>query len=780
MSWPQLKRAAAEVCPNSRELVGHQEGKRINQSLDAVVQAVESSKDPLRKKRLFLIAQPVGKLKKRREDKEGNLKEIYEEKPEYGGSQGRLFERLGLDLLQVTEAGNAVVHGDPEDIERLKSRSAMLDKLGPREQSQWATIDSFQIIPPQLRVDADWLEGLKRESPNEIVIELQPVLTPIEADRVLRAIADVLTEPGSGRLTATGTDFSGRHWFRGKANRASVRNIARDFYSVQAIHSPLYSIAAAKLRRRIILQNEEPIESHPPLNANALPCIAIVDLGIPREHKRLSPYRRSQFYPQDVPSAPVGDHGSFVASRAVFGDHETADGLLRSVGRCSYYDAMVGDYPGGLSQTTRVNDKVVLTAMVGVRGAAPDVRVFNLSFGDTRHLNDFNPIDRSQKRLDLQNLDNFVFATDTIVVVAAGNSQPGVPPSPDYPNHFADPRWALGPWACGFNTLVCGSYVSQLSASSHVKTRGWPSPFTRIGTGLCDAPVPSFSAPGGNTDDTYHVRPGMGVWGYSGSGLTEDRGGTSQAAPILAREAALTLAELQQHYCLDGTQPFGVTARAFLTLTAARPVQSENVQQLVERTLGYGLARVERLIAPAAGSAVILWQGYIESPRDLIRVQVPIPFHWLQRAAEPMLQIVICADPPVNEAAQSTWACRKIHAVLRPYPEGRGVNAPRGGHPTYPTIDRLYRLGRHKQGGDVPAQDDFWLVELSYEEVAPYPPATDFDPRQRVAFAAELIDAASEPLDPQEAMQAIPGVNLMTRLSVQQTAIRSPIIIRMA
>ena len=63
-------------------------------------------------------------------------------------------------------------------------------------------------------------------------------------------------------------------------------------------------------------------------------------------------------------------------------------------------------------------------------------------------------------------------------------------------------------------------------------------------------------------------------------------------------------------------------------------------------------------------------------------------------------------------------------------------------------------------------------------EVFVYPPGMDFDPRQRVAFAAELIDAGERPVDPQSAMQALPMAASMNRFSVSSAAVRSPVIIR--
>jgi hypothetical protein len=269
----------------------------------------------------------------------------------------------------------------------------------------------------------------------------------------------------------------------------------------------------------------------------------------------------------------------------------------------------------------------------------------------------------------------------------------------------------------------------------------------------------------------------MGVWGYSGAGLPEDRIGTSHAAPILAREAAITLHELQ-NYCVSGTHPFAVTVRAFLTLTATPSHSDTHIADLSGRTLGNGRASIQRLVSPASGSAVIVWQGYIDSPADKVRVQLPIPVTWLDQAQQPILRIVVCADPPVSEVGQATWACRHITPVLHPGPDVRGVAAPRGGHDSFPTISREYKLSRYKPGTERAAEGDMWLLELSYEDITPYPPGMDFDPRQRVAFAAELIDIGESPVDPQPAMQALPIASSMTRLSIQAVAIRSPVIVR--
>ena len=645
-------------------------------------------------------------------------------------------------------------------------RAQALNSLGAREQSRWVTIDEFDTIPLQLRVDGAWLNGLDRDSPADAIIELQPVLSRVEADRVMRAIADLLAAHDGQRLVSVGTDFSGRYWFRGKIGRQTIRSIAKDFFSVQAIHSPLYSVTTAG---RIARNRPTPVRQSaiPDVDIRSLPCVAVVDLGVPTDHVYLAAYRRGQFVPQGA-GRNANDHGSFVASRVVFGDCSTAEKLAAAHGECSFYDVVVGE-----GYENRINDKLVMDALRGVQAGAPDVRVFNLSFGDYRPLAEFDDVERRERRLELQDLDNFACANDVLIVVAAGNAPPGMIPRPAYPDHHTDDRWALGPWACGYNTLVCGSYVSRIAPHGLVKQVGQPSPFTRVGGGVCDSPVPTFCAPGGNSDESYNVGPDLGVWGFSESGLAEDRMGTSFAAPILARQAALALHSLQAH-CAPGTQPFAVTARAFLALTAKPTTNSSFAQTLASLTLGLGEASAGRLIQPQAGSAVILWQGHIESPNDKVRVQVPVPQEWLVQASAPVLRLVVAYDPPVNAASTALWACRRVSVTLHIDPDSRGVVAPARAHATYPLFRRDYKLARHKDN----VTGDVWVLELQYEEVFEYPPGMEFDPRQRVAVAAELVDDGADAVDPQEALQGLPIAAGMNRLSVQQVGLRSPVLIR--
>jgi len=312
--------------------------------------------------------------------------------------------------------------------------------------------------------------------------------------------------------------------------------------------------------------------------------------------------------------------------------------------------------------------------------------------------------------------------------------------------------------------LTCGSFVKHITSGGLVTQAGWPSPFCRIGPGLCNSPKPDFSASGGNGTPQYQYAAGLGVWGLNQSGGWEDWTGTSFAAPLLARESVFALQRLQE-VCENGAQPFAVTVKAFLALTASPPVDDGPVKELAERTLGRGSASAHRLDSPSPETGVMIWQGVLEDEKDIARVQVPIPADWWKEAEDPYLRLIVAWDPPVNAAVKHLWATRDVSAKLKVHPDAKAQHTSKvKPHGSYPLLERIYNL--RKLPRDTKVDGDSWLVEIAYRQTADYHPAMTFPPQQRVAFAAELLDMGTKKLSPQQALQSLPASQTMTRLTV--------------
>lgn len=742
-------------------------GDRLSQSLLRVREVVKRSTDPLRESRYFVLARRPRQLEKASQDKHKAQGGRLSVDIDYSQDHSRVFGRLGLDLVQVNPDGSATVHALPSRFEQLLLSSQLLKGLSAREQARWVTLDSFDPIPGEFMLDQQWFNGLKPRALADTVIELQPLLTTVETDRVTRAVAELLRRGGGEILQGIGTDFSGRRWLRGKLLPETLAKLAKDFFSIQSIHPPLISVFLAPPPRTAKHFPAKPAVSIPTAE---LPCVAVLDTGVPAQHLRLGPYRRGQYVaPPPAVGFPSGDHGSLVASRVVFGDLDCSSGPPSNPeAACSFYDVNIA-----LDNKT-TDEKSVLPALAAIVGVAPDVRVFNFSFDSRNPLDSETTTVRREKLILVQDLDNFIFANDVLVIIAAGNSPPGIVPTAPYPRHLDQPEWSLGTWPRSFNALTCGSCIDRLHPDGVAQEPGAPSPFTKVGPGLCDSPKPDFADHGGNGNSAYHFQPFLGVWACNAEGLWEDRSGTSYAAPLLARQAAITLRHLQK-FCGPGTRPFAVAAKAYLAVTATRRELSSALEPLAKRTLGKGRASAERLSQARPDRALIMWQGILEAPHEIIRVQLPVPTNWRMQATTPRLRLVVAWDSPVNAAVENLWASRKVSIQLR---ARLGTTALTGshGHKTYPLVERTYDLKRLPSG--VVPEDDLWLLEFSYDQAAEYYPGLAFSPQQRLAFAAELYDDAETPVSPQAAIQALPGAASMVRFAAGTNLIRNPVILK--
>jgi hypothetical protein len=743
-------------------------GRRLNNQLSSIDDLMTNSADPLRGRRYFMMALPAEQLEK--ESKAKNAKGgVLTEAVELGGQHSRVFRRLGLDLLSVSDTGQATVHATRERFEQLLATSRELPNSGTLERSRWAPLEAFAPIPRQMRVDDEWLKEVASSGSTDTIIELQPVLTSAEVDEVISRVLSMLSARSGERLSGSGQDFSGRHWFRGNLGLKTIDALASSLYSVQSLHAPILS-RAASTRGRTSPATESPVSVAPP--TPDLPCVAIIDSGVRQAHPALRPFRRGQYRSPDSTREYFGSHGALVASRVVFGDMEVSQSVQPPlVGECSFFDAnifMTADY---------FHDKELVPAITAIRAVQPDIRVFNVSLGNYTPLAQLPTVKKREALISLRDLDNKIFESDILVVVAAGNSPPGLVPSEPYPRHLDDSNWALGSWALGFNTLTCGSFVATPRDNGLTTGAQWPSPFTRVGHGMSDSPVPDFGANGGDGTAAYSHAPGLGVWGLSDAGLFEDHSGTSMAAPLLAREAAKAI-HLLSRMCPPDTQPFAVTAKAFLRLVARRKTLSNEIAKLADRTIGRGRATAKRLANPRNDSAVYVWQGVLESPRDVARVQVPIPKQWLAESERPVLRLVWAWDTPVNSGAPEIWACRHVTAKLRPGPDDEAVRGSNV-HRSYPLAEKRFDLSKSALADhDIVVAGDVWMIELNYTEECDYVPAMTFSPLQRVAVAVELVDESEDGISPQALIQAMPVAATMTRLSAAAVRTGVPIVIR--
>jgi hypothetical protein len=316
-------------------LVGIDWGRRssnLAQSFQKAVAPRSSSRDPISSSHYFLVAVPVLGVEKfskskRAQEKGGRLTET----PTFGGEQSKLFRKMGMDLIESLPEGRAMVHIPATRVEQLLATMRALPSASGREQSRWINLEEFRELDWTTRIDVSWLQTLNPRRPVEAVIRFQPTLSRLEVQSVLQSIAKTLNESNT-RLTKGGREFSGRYWCSGLLTKEQLTAIAKEFGSVQSVHRPLLTPLAGRATKKGKTNNPAMGTTSeavfPSLPLAELPTVAVVDTGIPAQHRLLAPYRRSGYRNPDLDPTVgyMGDHGFTVASCAVFGAVDVSGG----------------------------------------------------------------------------------------------------------------------------------------------------------------------------------------------------------------------------------------------------------------------------------------------------------------------------------------------------------------------------------------------------------------------------------------------------------------------
>lgn len=731
-------------------------GQSLKQEIVSLRALRAASIDPSAKKRAFVVATPEKEVEKVSKPK--NAPETTKNHSILvSGKDAQLIERLGFDLLATTADGSALVHAPDELLEQMAHSLDHLERLGVKEKNKWAHVQTLREIPIEYKTSLDWWGRENRNALLESILDLQPFLSRSEVDAVIDAVRVRLK--GDESLIKIGREFTARVWMKARLMPKTIFSLARDFQAIFSIHPPLSAIVSGASAS--VSTSPKAGVSNGSLN---LPCVAVLDTGVPTDHVLLGQYVRGRMIGEYVDDNRVWDsHGSYVASRVVFGDVECNRGIPNGVlqASCSVYDVRLGEAAG------RIVPDGLTDAIDRVVSSAPDVRVFNISFDADTDIDGLQGSYRDAWMRKIADLDNQIFSRDILIVVAAGNSEPGVLPVSPYPKNYEDQQWRLRAYPRCFNAITCGGTADRLNPDGVASEPGAPSPFSRVGPGLANSPKPDFSAHAGNGPATYTYQPGseMGVWASNDSGLWEDVSGTSFASPLLAQDAAKTFAFLQQ-YCDPQTRPFACLVKACLALHAKRVELPPKLTKLADLTLGYGSVQYPEIEKPVSGRATFFWQGIIASENEQLTVELPVPGSWVRAANAPKLRLIGAWDTPVNHAAESIWACRSVSITLRPADGEKALNSKNArGSSRYTLVGKEFELPASMVNSDV------CLMELKYStsQMAPSPGGLIISPQQRIGIAFELIDESENPVSPHYFIQSLPVAESLNRLSLQSS-----------
>jgi len=426
-----------------------------------------------------------------------------------------------------------------------------------------------------------------------------------------------------------------------KADAKALAKIARDYISVKSIfNNEEISVERTALRseKHAVNRIEKPITDQ---------TIGVIDDGIfPRID--LNPIVKDRVVNQ-IPGAvtAVASHGTYVASRCVFGDIELSDMGKTLIPSCCIADIPVFGYDKSGNYLRPKETDLIKAIDDYVSANYKSVRIYNISLGFGNPIG-LQKISETAKRLDILSKKY-----DVLFVVAAGNinNQLG-----DYPAaHFNSAMAKISSPSESILCLCVGSIAKHAKTISMSKENEL-SAFSRIGPGLFGSIKPDLVAHGGNLNQNYQEDPDIATSGFSQTaGILDSDNGTSFAAPIIANIAA----HLYDYYPMFGTNMI----RALLIHNTIKRKMPSGVGLSDYCGTGYGEPILDSCIKTKGNACVYLYEGELNT-QNYEYVSFYVPTKVAKGNQEFTVKVTICIDPDVNKNNDREYSCARISSGI--------------------------------------------------------------------------------------------------------------------
>lgn len=454
--------------------------------------------------------------------------------------------------------------------------------------------------------------------------------------------------------------------------RATGNTVSRllDIQAVAEVDFPpqptFDQIAAASVTAR-----DYPAPSQPKPDG---PRLCILDSGIASNHPLIARNVGYEAAVMSSTSSPADEHGhgTMVGGVAIFGDVRGCYDKGQFSSPITLFSARV------LDQSNRFDDdKLVVNqireAITEFRDEPHNCRVFNLSLGTAAPAFTGNV---ERQTIWAESLDILARELKVLLVVSTGNvteifttnTKTAEEVLANYPKYLLensarinDPSTAAIPITVGAlsgsDTAATRPGAAASDISRAVAKPDQPAPFTRLGHGINGAIKPEFVEYGGNavftgTGNTRRIakEPGTAVMSFSHQPLQRlfaYDAGTSFAAPLVARNAALTWHRLRTVF---GREPDPNLVRAVLATGASVP---EQILTLIPndderfRFAGYGRIDVDHALDSTDKRVTLVAQNSLRLDTFAV-YSVPIPPNFVRASGRKLIRVALAFDPPVR------------------------------------------------------------------------------------------------------------------------------------
>lgn len=558
-------------------------------------------------------------------------------------SQKLKIENLGFELLSFSakneSIGTAKIGKEKLNLfeQRLENYISSPENVG---KTYFAPIESISSIPPENKID----KTIDYESNEriEIVINLFNAILSKELLAITNSI--------EAELRQFSDDINKRNFKNGVTSlhctiqAKYLPQLATDFSTIKEI----------KTSQTFVVPQSVPSDAIPnPLTINPVKSdslICIVDSGINKNGIMDNLIKDQLIYINSTSIDCDYNHGTFVASRCVFGDDiDNCLGTHSLDPYCNLIDLSVFGV-NNIGQVIGPSEFLLRSAIEDtVHKYSGVVKVYNLSLGADTPIKDSEFSDLA-KLLDYLSKEYKV-----LFIVAAGNIRGLLGTFPT--DHYGSPLSRIGCPAESLLSLTVGSIAKHTNGTA-LSDVNFVSPFSRKGPGADNGIKPELVAHGGNLIDPYANSPRISTYGISkdGKNLSVDNG-TSYSAPIISQYAQRLFDAYPQ------SEP-NLVKGLLCHFTEPR----SNHDELNESGLnyvGFGEPNIERALIAGDFNAAYIYEGQLDQDNyQYIGFHIPSTLRADEEDAKLRVKITVTYDPPVNPDNDKEYSEARITATL--------------------------------------------------------------------------------------------------------------------
>jgi len=560
-------------------------------------------------------------------------------------SQRLKIEELGFEVLSYsnTDKSTGTVKIKKEQLdtfeEKLDNYIESDDNIG---KTYFSPIEEICSIPLESKIKAEI--DLDSEEEVEIIINLFQALTPKE------------------KLAINGVILNELKQFSKKVNhRNFINGITSIECKLQARHIPLIvseftTIKEIKPNQTFYVESSTPAEKIPDAlvvrSVISESMICIIDSGISSAggiFDNLIKQRQTQFLPTGSVDSDY-EHGTFVASRCLFGDNIDdclATNYLQPY--CNVIDIPIFgiDFFGAKTYPTEFNLRSAIEDVVLQFHST--IKVYNLSLGAPDAIRDYEFTELA-KLLDYLSKEYKI-----LFVIAAGNIRR---PLGDFPcGHFGSNDSRIGSPAESLLGLSVGS-IAKYSNPNALSNQDFLSPFSRIGPGADLGIKPEVVAHGGNLIRPYTSTPRVSTYGISHNGISlAVDNGTSHSAPIISQYAQ------KLFDCYPISDPNLVKA-LLCHFSESRNIH-DGLTENNSKYLGFGEPIIENALTAGENNAAYIYEGLLDQDNyQYVSFHIPSSLAAGMFDSKLKVKITIAYDPPVNPDNEIEYSKTRISAQL--------------------------------------------------------------------------------------------------------------------